>query len=254
MPLRILITGSAEGLGLLSAQALASRGHEVHLHARSAARAQDAKNNCPEAKFCFVANLSDLNEVIHFASEIKASAPWDAIIHNAGAMHGTTGKTAPNADYGLLFATNTLAPYVITSLVKGSAKRHVFIGSQMHAGGDPTLKNLKHCGYGDSKLHDIMLAYGFARKLKGEKGVEECNVLDPGWVPTKMGGGSAPDSIEESVQTYVALAEGVGCTGEYFGPAAKKGRKVMPAAKEVEAQEKLFAQLAEISGVEAPGS
>ncbi|KAF2207026.1 hypothetical protein CERZMDRAFT_51794 [Cercospora zeae-maydis SCOH1-5] len=254
---RILITGSASGLGLLSAQALAARGHEVHLHARTASRAQDAKAACPSAKSCYVAELSSLSEVKKLASEINQTAstegPWDAIIHNAGVMHGVSGKNAPEGDYGLLFATNTLAPYVISSLVKGGAKRHVFLGSQMHAGGDASLKNLRHCGYGDSKLHDIMLAFAFAERLKDD-GVEECNALDPGWVPTNMGGSSAPDSIDESVQTYVALAEGVGSSGEYFGPAAKKGRRVQPAAKQVEAQEKLLAQLAEISGVPAPGS
>ncbi|KAM3417163.1 hypothetical protein BST61_g8737 [Cercospora zeina] len=254
---RILITGSASGLGLLSAQALAARGHEVHLHARSASRASEAKAACPAAKSCFVANLSSLSEVKRLASEINQTAstegPWDAIIHNAAVMHGVSGKNAPEGDYGLLFATNTLAPYVITSLVKGGAKRHVFLGSQMHAGGDASLKNLRHCGYGDSKLHDIMLAFGFARKLQDD-GVEECNVLDPGWVPTKMGGAGAPDSIDESVQTYVALAEGVGCSGQYFGPAAKEGRRVQPAAKQVETQEKLFARMADISGVSTPGS
>ncbi|KAI5362585.1 putative short-chain dehydrogenase/reductase SDR, NAD(P)-binding domain superfamily [Septoria linicola] len=248
---RILITGSAEGLGSLAAKALTERGHEVHLHARSASRAEDAKKNCPKAKSCFIADLSDLQEVKKLADDIKAAGPWDSIIHNAGVMRDVAGKTAPNAKYGLLFATNTLAPYVLTSLVAEHSKRYVFLGSQMHAGGDGLLKNVTSCGYGDSKLHDIMLSFAFARHLTG---VDEVNVLDPGWVPTKMGGASAPDDINASVATYVALAEGVGATGQYWGPGATKDRKHQPVAGDVDTQEKLLSELAQISGVRPPGS
>lgn len=121
----------------------------------------------------------------------------------------------------------------------------------MHAGGDGSLKNVTSCGYGDSKLHDIMLSFAFARHLKG---VDEVNVLDPGWVPTKIGGASAPDDINASVATYVALAEGVGRTGEYWGPGATKGRRHQPAAGDVDTQEKLLSELAHISGVHPPES
>ena len=40
---RILITGSADGLGLMAAQLLISQGHEVVLHARTEARVADAR-------------------------------------------------------------------------------------------------------------------------------------------------------------------------------------------------------------------
>ena len=250
---RILITGSADGIGALAAKELAKRGHEVHLHARSQARAEDAKKNCPQATNCFVADLANLEEVKKLADDVKAAGPFDSIVHNAGIMRGVGGKTAPEANYGLLFATNTLAPYVLTSLIAGHSKRYVFLGSQMHAGGDGSLKNVTDCGYGDSKLHDIMLAFGFARHLKSQ-GVEESNVLDPGWVPTKMGGAGAPDDINASVKTYVALAEGIGRTGEYWGPGAQKDRRYQPAAGDEAKQDKLMAELAKISGIKFPGS
>ena len=45
----VLITGSTEGLGLMAARLLAGDGHSVTLHARSAARAEDARAALPEA-------------------------------------------------------------------------------------------------------------------------------------------------------------------------------------------------------------
>lgn len=210
---RILITGSAEGLGSLAAKELASRGHEVHLHARSASRAEDARKNCPKAANCFIADLSNMTEVKKLAEDVKAAGPFDSIVHSAGVMRGLSGKTAPNAKYGMLFATNTLAPYVLTSLIAGHSKRYVFLSSQMHAGGDGTLRNIRDCGYGDSKLHNVMLAFGFARHLK-DQGVEESNVLDPGWVPTKM---VSLDELRVCIRTCSQLTHGSGWPGSAAG-------------------------------------
>jgi short-subunit dehydrogenase len=47
---RVLITGSTEGLGLMAARLLANDGHSVTLHARSAARAEDARAALPAAR------------------------------------------------------------------------------------------------------------------------------------------------------------------------------------------------------------
>lgn len=44
---RIFITGSAQGLGLSAGQLLAAQGHEVVLHARSDARAAEARRAMP---------------------------------------------------------------------------------------------------------------------------------------------------------------------------------------------------------------
>lgn len=244
---RILITGSADGIGALAAKDLAARGHQVYLHARSSSRAEDAMKNCPKAQQCLVGDLSSSSEVKKLAADINALSPWDCIIHNAGVMHGMAGKTTAEG-HGTLFATNTLAPYVLTSLIRGNSKRYVFLGSSLHSGGDGSLGNLRHCGYGDSKLHNIMLALAFARTLKSQ-GVEESNSIDPGWVPTKMGGAGAPQDIKKSVETYVKLAEGVGSSGGYWGPGAQPDRHYASAAGNVATQDKLMKELQEASGV-----
>jgi NAD(P)-dependent dehydrogenase (short-subunit alcohol dehydrogenase family) len=57
---RVFITGSAEGLGLMAARLLAGDGHSVTLHARSTARAGDARAALPAAAAVAVGDLSTI--------------------------------------------------------------------------------------------------------------------------------------------------------------------------------------------------
>ncbi|KAH8648609.1 hypothetical protein BX600DRAFT_555072 [Xylariales sp. PMI_506] len=284
---KIFITGSADGLGLLSARALAARGHEVYLHARSAQRADDARGACPAAAGCLVADLSSAEETKRLAAELSEKGPWDAIVHNAAIMYsrsssggggrgsrtrsgggggggggGGQKQESGSSSYGDLFAINTMAPYLLTCLVNPPAKRYVFLSSGMHQGGDASLRGLESCNYSDSKLHNVMLASYFARRY-APLGVSGCSSMDPGWVPTKMGGAGAPDDINLAVDTYVLLAEGKAAAA---AAAAQKGdgAEELPSGKywyqsrehsakadafDVRKQERLIARLEELSGV-----
>jgi NAD(P)-dependent dehydrogenase (short-subunit alcohol dehydrogenase family) len=89
---RVLITGSAEGLGLMAARLLAGDGHSVTPHARSAARAADARAALPAATAVLVGDLSSIAGMRQVAEQANADGPYDAVIHNAGvAPHGTPG-------------------------------------------------------------------------------------------------------------------------------------------------------------------
>ncbi|KAI0384855.1 NAD(P)-binding protein [Hypomontagnella monticulosa] len=250
---RIFITGSADGLGLLSAQALAKRGHDVYLHARNSQRAQDARAACPAAKDVFIADLSSTEETKSLAAQLNQAGPWDAIVHNAGVMHGVSHLKGKEG-LPMIFAINTMAPYIVASLVDPPPKRHVFVSSHLHQSGDPSLRNIQQCSYGDSKLHDVLLAFYFARRL-ANKGVKS-NVLNPGWVPTKLGGGNAPEDIDAAVDTYVMLAEGSGAaegkTGTYWyqrRERSSKGSGYKSAADDEARQDQLIQALGEISGI-----
>ncbi|KAI1799166.1 putative short chain dehydrogenase [Daldinia bambusicola] len=259
---RIFITGSsdAKGLAIRSARTLVQRGHDVYLHARNSQRAQDARTACPGAKDVFVADLTSAEETKSLAKHLNETGPWDAIVHNAAVMHGVEG--VKNKDgIPVLFAVNTLAPYVLTSLINPPPKRYVFVSSGMHKGGDPSLRDIQQCTYSDSKLHDALLAFWFARRL-ANRGVLS-NTLSPGWVPTKMGGSSAPDNIDAAVDTYVLLAEGSGSaegqTGKYWyqslaRSSAGSGHETsyLKALDDEATQDKLIRTLEEISGVQPP--
>ena len=70
--------------------------------------------------------------------------------------------------------------------------------------------------YAESKLHDVLLAFGVARRWPEVLS----NALEPGWVATRMGGPSAPDDIDQAHRTQVWLAvsddPAARVTGKYF--------------------------------------
>ena len=80
---RIFITGSADGLGQLSACALIEQGHKVVLHARNAARGRDAMKKNPQAEAVLTADLSNIEETKNLAHEVNKHGIFDAVIHNA---------------------------------------------------------------------------------------------------------------------------------------------------------------------------
>jgi len=91
-----------------------------------------------------------------------------------------------------VFAVNTLAPYILTGLIR-KAKRLVYLNSGMHRSGDPILEDLTwsarawsgSSANADSKLHDAIPAFAVARKWPDVLS----NALEPGLVATKMGRG-----------------------------------------------------------------
>jgi hypothetical protein len=80
------------------------------------------------------------------------------------------------------------------------------------------------------------------------------NALEPGWVPTKMGGPGAPDDMEQAHRTQAWLAAGedsrAAVSGKYFYHLALKAAN--PRAHDVALQDRLLEFCAEISGVALP--
>ncbi|KAI1268224.1 short chain dehydrogenase [Xylariaceae sp. FL1019] len=260
---RIFITGSSDGLGLRAAQQLTARGHTVYLHARNAQRAKDAKDACPAAADVLVADLSSLQETKALASSISKLGPLDCIMHNAGLYLGPYRRQAEG--YPSVFAVNVFAPYILTCLAP-LPKRLVYISSGMHRSGMASLDDFgwrerekagrfsDMSAYSDTKLYSAMLGYAFAR-LFGPRGVTS-HTIDPGWVPTKMGGRGAPDDIEESHRLYLMLAEGSGEAEGRNGCYWKNGKKG-PAepkreARDEKAQDALLKKLEDVTGVSLP--
>lgn len=200
------------------------QGHEVIFHARN-------KNSEMKEKSQYVfGDLSKLSEVKSVAEQANAFGPFDAIIHNAG-VYTTTAEE--------LLAVNVLAPYVLSKMIT-QPKRMVFLSSGMHLDGVMTLDQHK-CTYSDTKLFDLMLAKHFA-KLWPDSFV---NAVDPGWVPTRMGGASAPDDLVKGAETQVWLSvsedKAALISGKYFHHLAE--RKSNPLADSEENQKNLISYL-----------
>jgi NAD(P)-dependent dehydrogenase (short-subunit alcohol dehydrogenase family) len=241
---RIFITGSADGLGQLAAELLIDQGHKVVLHVRNDERAKYALHKFRGAEGALIADLSNIEETKQLAEQVNRLGDFDAIIHNAGVYQ------APGE---LITSVNTLAPYVLTCLIK-KPKRLIYLSSSSHLSGHPNLESLKNdhsrVTYSDSKLHDVMLSMAVARKWPEVFS----NALDPGWVPTKMGGSAAPDNLEKGFQTQVWLAvsndDNAKVSGQYFFH--KKVSRYRSEADDIMIQEKFLSTCEQLTGVKFP--
>ena len=85
---RILVTGSADGLGRLAADALLTEGHEVVVHARNPDRAEALRPLVDRGAHLVVADLGERDAVRDLAARLADDAQLDAVIHNAGVWSG----------------------------------------------------------------------------------------------------------------------------------------------------------------------
>jgi NAD(P)-dependent dehydrogenase (short-subunit alcohol dehydrogenase family) len=254
---RILITGAADGLGQLAAKRLAAEGHRVVLHARSPARAREALAAVPGAENTIAGDLSRISECRQIAEQANALGRFDAVIHNAGMGYRERGRNETPDGLPHVFAVNTLAPYILTALIT-KPKRLVYLSSGMHRSGDPSLEDLLwlkrrwngSSAYADSKLHDALLAFAIARRWRDVLS----NAVEPGWVPTRMGGPGAPDDLEAGATTQAWLAASndaqARVSGQYFYH--QRPRAPLAVVRDERIQDRLLAQCGKISGVDLP--
>ena len=201
---------------------LVAQGNQVVVHGRSRQRAEEALARVPGAQSAVSADLASIAETKALADQVNELGPFDAVIHNAGVYHiPSNSRTADGLPE--IFAVNSLAPYILTCLIK-RPKRLVYTSSGLHRSGDGTLKDLTRSSrpedisstYADTKLHNVILAFAVARKWPGVLS----NAMEPGWAATKMGGPGAPVSVEEGARTQVWLAvsqdKDVLVSGRYF--------------------------------------
>jgi NAD(P)-dependent dehydrogenase (short-subunit alcohol dehydrogenase family) len=254
---RVFITGSADGLGQMAARLLAEAGHQVVLHARSAARAEDALKAVPAAQTAVVGDLSSIAATTALAQQVNRLGRFDAVIHNAAVGYQEPRRLATVDGLPHVFAVNTLAPYILTALID-KPKRLVYLSSGLHRSGDASLVDLAWerrawqgtTAYSDSKLHDALLACAVARRWPGVLS----NALEPGWVATKMGGKGAPDDLQAAPKTQVWLAvsdePAATVSGAYFYH--MKPRDTHPAVHDVAVQEHLIEACEGFSGIRLP--
>jgi NAD(P)-dependent dehydrogenase (short-subunit alcohol dehydrogenase family) len=196
---RVLITGSADGLGRAAAQTLLDDGHEVVVHARNRDRLTAVRDLLDRGAAAVVGDLSDPEETRGLARDVNRLGRMDAVIHNAAV------STGPH-----ILPVNVVAPYLLTALIH-RPQRLVYLTSGMHRGGRASLTGIDWSGhrtagsYSDSKLFVTTLAAAVARRWTDVVS----NAVDPGWVPTKMGGPGAPDDLRlgHLTQEWLATSE-----------------------------------------------
>jgi NAD(P)-dependent dehydrogenase (short-subunit alcohol dehydrogenase family) len=239
----------------MAGELLIEQGHQVVFHARNQKRAQDVKTAVPKAHAVLVGDLSSLAQMKSVAEQANRLGTFDAIIHNAAVGYQEPKKIETEDGLAHVFAINTLAPYVLTALIHPPG-RLIYLSSGLHHTANTSMEDITWSqrpwrgteAYAESKFHDVLLAFAVARLFPKILS----NSLEPGWVPTKMGGANAPDDLDQGHRTQAWLAvsddPAVLVSGQYFFH--HQLRACNPAARDIQKQEKLLNQCAEVSGIE----
>ena len=196
----VMVTGANSGIGKAASLALAKMGATVVMVARSkergeAARSEIIRKSQSNAVDLLLADLSSLESVRILASEFqKKYSSLHVLINNAGLFNQRRRVTADG--YENTFATNYLAPFLLTNLqldlLKASApSRIINVSSVGHYNGHINFDDLNlendyggWRAYGQSKIALVLFTHQLAKKLQGT-GVT-VNAVHPGTVATNI--------------------------------------------------------------------
>jgi NAD(P)-dependent dehydrogenase (short-subunit alcohol dehydrogenase family) len=231
--MRVFITGSADGLGRAAAQTLLGDGHEVVVHVRNSGRLEAVRDLVDRGAAFVVGDLSDAEQTRNLARDVNGLGRMDAVIHNAGVYNG------PH-----VMPVNVFAPYLLTALID-RPQRLVYLSSGMHRGGRPNI-DWRAGSYSDSKLFVTTIAFAVARLWPDVLS----NAVDPGWVPTRMGGAGAPDDLRLGHLTQEWLATSDDPDAHTSGGYWHHRRRVEPhpAVRDERFQDELLDELARFTG------
>jgi NAD(P)-dependent dehydrogenase (short-subunit alcohol dehydrogenase family) len=196
----VMITGANSGIGRAASLALARMGATVVMVVRNrekgeAARSEIIRESQNNSVDLLLADLSSLESTRQLAMEFhKKYSRLHVLVNNAGLFNRRRNVTTDG--YENTFATNYLAPFLLTNLqldlLKASApSRIVNVSSVGHYNGHMNFDDLnleKDYGgwkaYGQSKLALVLFTHQLAKKLAGT-GVT-VNSVHPGTVATNI--------------------------------------------------------------------
>lgn len=254
---KVFITGSSQGLGLMTGQLLADLGHSVVLHARNETRAKEAQAKVPRSTQWAIGDVSTLEAMRSVADQANQLGPFDAVIHNVGIGYREPRRVETVDGLSQLWAINVLAPYVLTALMP-KPKRLIYLSSGMHLGANSTLDDIQWSkrrwdgsqAYADTKLHDVLLTFAVARHWPDVF----TNAVSPGWVKTRMGGPGANDDLEQGhlTQAWLAVSDDkeARVSGGFFYH--KQPGRLNPVTRDVSLQDRLLDYCREVSGLTLP--
>ena len=196
------MTGANSGIGRALVEALAARGENVVLAARSEARTlpvlEGIRARSPSVRATFLPlDLADLTSVRTAAGEfLDSGTPLDVLVNNAG-IAGTNGLSRDGFD--LTYATNHIGPFLLTNLLlprlrEAGEARIVNVASVAHMQVKAidwsllerraTPRRSGFLDYGVTKLMNVLHAKELARRLAGT--TVTTYALHPGGVATNI--------------------------------------------------------------------
>ena len=242
---RAVVTGGNQGMGLVTAAALAASNYHVTISVRSDSKGQEAvrtlQQNNPDAVVDYVLmDNGDLSTVYSFASQLDA-AKLDLLVCNAGIMNTPFALSKDGIE--MQYQVNHLAHFLLTHLLmprlqaaSGTA-RVIYLSSRAHMRhpqpidyaalkAETTSTDLNGWGaYGRSKLSNLLTAKALARRFPPATSGVAFFSLHPGLVETNLlaiGGGSLAGrgmNVEDGIRCTIWLATSTeleGMSGNYF--------------------------------------
>lgn len=242
----ILITGSTDGIGLVTAEMLLSQGHKVLLHGRNRAKLQKVEETLSKlgSVESYVADLSDLADVRALANAVaEKHQTLDVLINNAGVFNVPDTITADG--YDVRFMVNTFAPYLLTKKLLpllGENSRVVNLSSAAQATVDINAmlgkgKLSDNAAYAQSKLAITMWTREMAKAM-GSDGpivvaVNPASFLGSKMVKDAYGVAGNDLSIGADILCRAALSEEFAdASGKYYDNDARQFASPHPDALE----------------------
>jgi NAD(P)-dependent dehydrogenase (short-subunit alcohol dehydrogenase family) len=196
---RVLITGATDGIGLAACEALARRGAQLTIVARSETKAERGVTKITAAGGpgttvdVLMADLSSQAAVRHLANEVLARYPrLDVVVNNAGAVFARRQVSVDGIE--MTWALNHLAPFLLTTLLlprleASGPARIITTSSAAHTNAHIPFDDLNaersyrpFGPYGTTKLANVLFTFELARRLVDTDVTANC--FHPGVVAT----------------------------------------------------------------------
>ncbi|EGD83319.1 dehydrogenase/reductase SDR family member 12 [Salpingoeca rosetta] len=216
-----MITGANSGLGKECALEFAKRGATVHMVCRNEERAHQAKQEIEQeasssSLHVHIVDMANTRAVSEFAHNFVASGhKLDVLINNAGCMIHKRIQTADGFETN--FAVNTLAPYLLTTLLlpllkQSSDPRVINVssgGMLLHKlnARDPQLEDAAFDGvdaYSQQKRQQVVLSHVWAEQNPWLRSYS----MHPGWADTPAVRDALPDFYQRMKDNLRDVHEG----------------------------------------------
>ena len=281
----VLVTGANSGLGLRSAEALASRGARVLMGCRNQVKAavalETVRNAAADAPPEVVPlDLADLEDVRACAERLTNELNHlDVLMNNAGAM---APRQRTRQGFEMQFGTNHLGHFALTGLLlpilrRADAPRVVSVSSIVHRAARIRFNDWEEKGYSrwfpyiQSKLANLLFTSELQRRARAADTDLLAVAAHPGYAATSLSSGlptvyrwgakvsdrlfAQPDRMGALPQLYAATMQDVG-PDDYWGPDGFMERRGWPkrvgrsrAASDGDAARRLWEASEKLTGI-----